>query len=69
MMLRWHRESPPEAAEADLVPAHPAAASGYEAKRQRALQILGERWLLHHANAPDRRPASSVLARGRNVSP
>jgi hypothetical protein len=36
--------------------------AAYEAKRQRALQILGERWLLHRANAPDRRPARSVLA-------
>ena len=37
----------------------------------KALQILGERWLLHRANAPDRRPIRSVLARpaGRPVSP
>jgi hypothetical protein len=65
IMLLWHRDSQPGAGVAEGVRALPTASSEYEAKRQRALQILGERWLLHHANAPDRRPARSVLARGR----
>lgn len=64
-MLLWHRDSQLAAGVADGVMALTTAPSGYEAKRQRALQILGERWLLHRANAPDRRPAQSVLARGR----
>lgn len=64
-MLLWHRETRPAAAGADAAPTPTPSAdlAAYEAKRQRALQILGERWLLHRANAPDRRPASSVLAR------
>lgn len=63
-MLLWHRDIQPEAgasegkAEGAVEPS-----AGYEAKRQRALQILGERWLLHRANAPDRRPVRSVLSR------
>lgn len=63
-MLLWHRDSQLAAGVADGG-APGAASSGYEEKRQRALKILGERWLLHRANAPDRRPASSVLMRGR----
>jgi hypothetical protein len=33
----------------------PADSTRHEEKRQRALQFLGERWLLHRANAPARR--------------
>lgn len=59
-MLLWRREVEPVV---KPVPeeAPVSAPSDYEAKRQRALQILGERWLLHRANAPDRRPVRSVL--------
>ncbi len=63
-MLLWHRDSQLAAGVTDGG-APGGASSGYEEKRQRALKILGERWLLHRANAPDRRPASSVLMRGR----
>ena len=65
IMLLWHRDGQPAAGGGDGVAALTKASSGYEAKRQRALQILGERWLLHHANSPDRRPVRSVLARGQ----
>lgn len=64
-MLLWHRDTRPQAGGSEEIPTPPAEVAGYEAKRQRALQILGERWLLHRANAPDRRPVVSVLARGR----
>jgi len=64
-MLLWHRDSQPEAGAAEGVRTLSTASAGYEAKRQRALQILGERWLLHHANSPDRRPARAVLSGGR----
>lgn len=33
----------------------PQDTARHEEKRQRALQFLGERWLLHRANAPARR--------------
>jgi len=68
-MLLWHRETRPAAGGAEEAPTPSADLAAYEAKRQRALQILGERWLLHRANAPDRRPAPSVLARGRGGQP
>lgn len=64
-MLLWHRDTRPEAGVAEETPAPSTGTAAYEAKRQRALQILGERWLLHRANAPDRRPVPSVLARAR----
>ena len=64
-MLLWRRDTRPEAGVAEDIPTPSAGVAGYEAKRQRALQILGERWLLHRANAPDRRPAPSPLARAR----
>ena len=64
-MLLWHRDTRPEAGVGGEIPSLAAGVAGYEAKRQRALQILGERWLLHRANAPDRRPVRSVLARER----
>ncbi len=64
-MLLWHRDSQLAAGVTDGG-ALGATSSGYEEKRQRALKILGERWLLHRANAPDRRPAKSVLMRGRS---
>lgn len=65
IMSLWHRDTRQEAGVAEEIPTLSAGVAGYEAKRQRALQILGERWLLHRANAPDRRPARSVLARER----
>ena len=64
-MLLWHRDIRPEARLAEEIPTPFAGMADYEAKRQRALQILGERWLLHRANAPDRRPVVSVLVRER----
>ncbi|MBN8282356.1 hypothetical protein [Zoogloea sp.] len=70
-MLLWHRDIQPVAGASEKNVPELSSGSAYEAKRQRALQILGERWLLHRANAPDRRPIRSVLARpaGRPVSP
>ena len=68
IMLPWHRDSQPEAGAAEGIRRLSTASAVYEAKRQRALQILGERWLLHHANTPDRHPARSVLSGGRAAS-
>lgn len=68
-MLLWHRDTRPAAGGAEEAPTLSADLAAYEAKRQRALQILGERWLLHRANAPDRRPAPSVLGRSRSGQP
>jgi len=65
IMLLWHRDIQPAAGASEDKSAEPVSGNAYEAKRQRALQILGERWLLHRANAPDRRPIRSVLMRGR----
>ncbi|HMV61925.1 MAG TPA: hypothetical protein PLN96_11765 [Zoogloea sp.] len=68
-MLLWRREVQPVVKPVpEAVPV--SAQADYEEKRQRALQILGERWLLHRANAPDRRPVRSVLggAAGRPLS-
>jgi hypothetical protein len=65
IMLLWHRDIQPAAAASEEKLPEAASGSAYEAKRQRALQILGERWLLHRANAPDRRPTRSVLMRSR----
>ncbi len=63
-MLLWHRETQPVAgASGHPRDALPSSAQDYEAKRQRALQILGEKWLLHRANAPDRRLVRPVLLR------
>lgn len=62
-MLLWHRDIQPAAGASEGIAEVVSASVGYEAKRQRALQILGERWLLHRANAPDRRPVRSVLSR------
>lgn len=62
-MLLWHRDIQPEAGASEGKVEAIETSAGYEAKRQRALQILGERWLLHRANAPDRRPVRSVLSR------
>ncbi|MBT9496065.1 MAG: hypothetical protein RBS05_12330 [Zoogloea oleivorans] len=64
-MLLWHREIQPEAGASEGIAAVSTDSAAYEAKRQRALQILGERWLLHRANAPDRHPPRSVLSRPR----
>ena len=64
-MLLWHREIQPEAGASEGIAAVATDTAAYEAKRQRALQILGERWLLHRANAPDRHPRHSVLSRAR----
>lgn len=64
-MLLWHRDIQPEAGASEDKSPEASSGSAYEAKRQRALQILGERWLLHRANAPDRRPSRSVLMRSR----
>lgn len=60
-MLLWHRDIQPAAGASEDKSPEASSGSAYEAKRQRALQILGERWLLHRANAPDRRPMRSVL--------
>jgi len=65
IMLLWHRDIQPAAGASEGKVPGEASGSAYEAKRQRALQILGERWLLHRANAPDRRPTRSVLMRSR----
>ncbi|MBS0372348.1 MAG: hypothetical protein JSS57_24465 [Proteobacteria bacterium] len=62
-MLLWHRDIQPKAGASEGKVEAVESSAGYEAKRQRALQILGERWLLHRANAPDRRPVRSVLSR------
>ncbi|WP_374495269.1 hypothetical protein [Zoogloea sp.] len=62
-MLPWHRDIQPAAGASDNTLPEKSSGTTYEAKRLRALQILGERWLLHRANAPDRRPMRSVLAR------
>ncbi|WP_374485449.1 hypothetical protein [Zoogloea sp.] len=62
-MLLWHRDIQPKAGASEGKAEAVEPSVGYEAKRQRALQILGERWLLHRANAPDRRPVRSVLSR------
>lgn len=64
-MLLWHREIQPMAGASEDKHQEPPSGAAYEAKRQRALQILGERWLLHRANAPDRQPNRSVLTRSR----
>ena len=64
-MLLWRRDVQPVAGLAAEESEPLPGSAGYEEKRQRALQILGERWLLHRANAPDRRPAHSVLAKVR----
>lgn len=63
-MLLWHREIQPVAGAADLQRGVFPSSPDYEAKRQRALQILGEKWLLHRANAPDRRPGQPLLRAG-----
>jgi hypothetical protein len=64
-MLLWRRDLEPAVVRTvgggDPLP----GSAAYEEKRQRALQILGERWLLHRANAPDRRQVRSVLAQTR----
>lgn len=65
IMLLWHRDIQPVAGASEDKLGESASDNAYEAKRQRALQILGERWLLHRANAPDRRPIRSVLMRPR----
>lgn len=62
-MLLWHREIQPVAGASEQHRDEPSPLPGYEAKRQRALQILGEKWLLHRANAPDRRPSRPGLPR------
>lgn len=64
-MLLWHRDSRPKAGSSEDKPAEASPKDDFEEKRQRALAILGERWLLHRANSPDRRPARSVLSRPR----
>lgn len=64
-MRLWHRDSQIATSVTDGGSAASGTSPGYEEKRQRALKILGERWLLHRANAPDRRPVNSVLGRGR----
>lgn len=64
-MRLWHRDSQLATNVTDGGASASGASQGYEEKRQRALKILGERWLLHRANSPDRRPVSSVLGRGR----
>lgn len=68
-MLLWHREIQPVAGASGQHREEPSPPPGYEAKRQRALQILGEKWLLHRANAPDRRPSRSVLSRRPEDAP
>lgn len=62
-MLLWHREIQPVAGASEQHRGESSPPPGYEAKRQRALLILGEKWLLHRANAPDRQPNRSVLSR------
>ena len=67
-MLLWRRDDQRAAGAAEGLPPV-SGVSAYEEKRQRALKILGERWLLHHANAPDRRKVHSVLARTHEETP
>ncbi len=63
-MLLWHRETQPVAGASEHHRDPLPSAQDYEAKRQRALQILGEKWLLHRANAPDRRVVRPRLSHG-----
>lgn len=65
-MLLWHRGSP-LAAGLTSEDSGGAQASGYEVKRQRALQFLGERWLLHQANAPEKLRESALFDSERSL--